>query len=192
MRTPAIAALATFALLAGCGQADETPPTAAAPEAPPVETERTVLDAARENPEFSTWAALASEAGLAERLEDAGPVTLFIPTNAAFEKLPAAQRRALHEMPARPALVRLLSRHVVPGRLTQQDIAERAQAEGGAASLATLGGGALILRERDGRWTVRHGDAVSVIAMPDVIAADGVIHAVDTVLTENQIRPAAL
>lgn len=188
MRTLMIAGAAgVLILLSSCEQSEapEAAPAPAEQPAPPA-GEATVLDMARSNPEFTTLARLLNETGLGETLDGPEPYTLFAPTNTAFDKLSDAERGALSRPESRAALRTRLALHIVPGRLTLADIAGRAETEGGPITLTTLEGGPLSLREEDGQWRVTDArGGVSTIAMPDVTAANGVIHAVDTVMWPN-------
>lgn len=143
----------------------------------------TVLQAAQANPEFSILVEAIVAADLAATLNGAGPFTIFAPTNTAFEKIPAARREALMRPEGRQQLQSILTRHVVPGRLPAADIAAQAEAGGGALRLTTVEGAVLSLAENDGQWVITdEAGNTSIIAMPDVAASNGVIHAVDTVL----------
>lgn len=143
----------------------------------------TVLQAAQANPEFSILVEAIVAADLAATLNGAGPFTIFAPTNTAFEKIPAARREALMRPEGRQQLQSILTRHVVPGRLPAADIAAQAEAGGGALRLTSVEGAVLSLAENDGQWIITdEAGNTSVIAMPDVAASNGVIHAVDTVL----------
>src|SRR5690606_20730133 len=122
-------------------------------------------------------------AGMAEMLGGDGPFTVFAPTNAAFEKVPAARRDFLTTPEGLPELRRLLSYHVVPGRLDASSLVQRIEAGGGSLALTTVNGGVLTARVgADG--TVMLTDAAggtSRVVEADIIAANGAVHAVDTV-----------
>ncbi|GAD58247.1 secreted and surface protein containing fasciclin-like repeats [Brevundimonas abyssalis TAR-001] len=80
----------------------------------------------------------------------------------------------------------VLTYHVVPGRLTAADIASRAEANNGSVELETVEGGTLTLRESNGQWVITdENGGTSTIAMADVAASNGVIHAIDTVVMPN-------
>lgn len=190
MRSLMIAGVAGLLLMTACSQGDEVVDSAApqtGPSAP--QDDSSLLNTVGANPEFSTLARLMSEAGLSETLAGDGDFTLFAPTNTAFEKLAPSGAQALSRPESREGLRILLSRHIVAEPLTLADIEERAGAAGGAAVLTNLLGEPLTLRADGGQWRLSDaGGGVSIIAMPDVIASNGVIHAVDTVLGANQIR----
>ncbi|MFN4297515.1 MAG: fasciclin domain-containing protein [Brevundimonas sp.] len=193
MRTFMIAGVSAAALLAlsACNSGEDATETAmtegAVAEQPATPAAGgTVVEVAQGNPEFSTLVEAVTAADLAGTLNGAGPFTVFAPTNAAFEKIPAADRQALMQPDQREALQGILTYHVVPGRLTAADIASQAQANNGAAELTTVQGGTLTLRESNGQWVITDENGnTSTIAMADVAASNGVIHAIDTVVMPN-------
>ena len=130
-----------------------------------------------------TDVAAVKAAGLVDTLASPGPFTVFAPTNAAFEKLPAGTVDSLLKPENKAALTDVLTYHVVPGRLTAADLAARAQANGGKAVLTTVQGGKLTIWQQDGAWYV--GDAKggkAKIGPADVLQSNGVIHVIDGVL----------
>lgn len=142
-----------------------------------------MLDAVNENPEFTTFARLLSAADMADAIEARGPLTLFVPTDAAFDKLPPEERRALSQPANRDRLRALLAGHMVADRVV---VAELDGVEDEAVSLTTLAGNRLTVRQDDGLWRITdEAGGSAAVAMPDVIAGNGVIHAVDTVLNAN-------
>ena len=146
----------------------------------------TVVEVAQGNPEFSTLVEAVTAADLAGTLNGAGPFTVFAPTNAAFDKIPEADLQALLQPEQREALQGVLTYHVVPGRLMAADIASRAEANDGSVELETVEGGTLTLSESNGQWVITdENGATSTIAMADVAASNGVIHAIDTVVMPN-------
>lgn len=193
MRTFMIAGAATAALLAlAACNSEEPAETAAMTADPAMEQEAapaadgTVVEVAQGNPEFSTLVEAVTAADLAGTLNGAGPFTVFAPTNAAFDKIPEADLQALLQPEQREALQGVLTYHVVPGRLMAADIASRAEANNGSVELETVEGGTLTLRESNGQWVITdENGATSTIAMADVAASNGVIHAIDTVVMPN-------
>jgi uncharacterized surface protein with fasciclin (FAS1) repeats len=122
---------------------------------------------------------------VADTLDGAGPFTVFAPTNAAFEKVPAERRDALTKPEGQADLRRLLTYHVVPGDLNAAALMQRIQAGGGSLALTTLQGGVLTARTNpDGSISLTDAaGGVSRVAEADMAAANGVIHGVDTVLS---------
>jgi uncharacterized surface protein with fasciclin (FAS1) repeats len=131
-----------------------------------------IVDIAAQNEQtFGTLVAAVQAAGLAETLKGDGPFTLFAPTNDAFAALPAGTVDSLLQPENRDALVEVLTYHVVPGAITSDQLA------GQRVDVETVQGGTVHV---DGRTGVRVNGARVVSA--DVIASNGVIHAIDRVL----------
>jgi uncharacterized surface protein with fasciclin (FAS1) repeats len=120
---------------------------------------------------FETLVAAVKAAGLVETLQGKGPFTVFAPTDEAFAKLPAGTVEKLLADPA--ALRQVLTYHVVPGRVMAGDVVKA-----GSASPATVQGQSLNVRVVDGKVLV---DGATVVAA-DVLATNGVIHVIDTVV----------
>ncbi len=138
---------------------------------------RTVAEIAAANPDFSVFVNATREAGLSGVLESAGPLTAFIPTDAAFDALPPGALEAL--LANRTALGALLRYHLAPGTLTVADVTER-------ASVPTLLGVPL-------RVAVRKGGAVGIdganLTLLDIPAENGMVHIVDGVLVPPDLTP---
>ena len=143
----------------------------------------TVLTLAQRDPDLTTLVSAVQTAGMEGTLNGAGPFTVFAPNNAAFEKVPAARRDALTAPEGRADLRRLLTYHVVPARLDAAALIQRIQAGGGSMVLTTLQGGTLTARtDADGSITLTDATGeVSRVVEADMVASNGVIHAVDTV-----------
>ncbi len=143
----------------------------------------TVVDVAAANAAFSSLATALKAANLTGPLAGTGPFTVFAPTNDAFAKLPPGTLDALVKAEGRTVLARLLSYHVVAGRVSAADLVEQIRAGSGTASLTTLAGPALTAT-LDGDTVVltdAKGGKARVI-VTDVDASNGVIHALDTVV----------
>ena len=127
-----------------------------------------IVETAREAGTFETLLTAVDAAGLGETLADGGPFTVFAPTDAAFATLPQGAVEGLLADPS--ALARVLTYHVVPGRITSAQItndSEQKTVEGGVLTIAVNGG-------------VTVNDATVIQA--DVEAENGVIHVIDRVL----------
>jgi uncharacterized surface protein with fasciclin (FAS1) repeats len=203
-RTASIATVSAAALLAlaACGNNEtkvEKAPTDATPAESaamaPVTTEPMVggvamnpadniVANASKAPNLTTLVAAVQAAGLATTLQGAGPFTVFAPDNAAFEKIPAATREGWMQPAQKAALTKVLTYHVVPGRLTAADIAAEAQKGSGTATLTTVQGEKLTIRDAGGgKWTITDAKGgTSTITQADVGQSNGVVHVVDTVL----------
>lgn len=128
-----------------------------------------IVQVATEAGTFRTLLAAAQAAGLVETLKGDGPLTVFAPTDAAFAKLPAGTVEGLLADPAK--LRAILAYHVVPGRVTAADVVKLTEAK-------TVNGASVRVTTPDGR--VKINDATVVTA--DVMARNGVVHVIDTVL----------
>ena len=174
--------------LAACGEtatetADTTVVTDEAVPADPAMATDTIVGVAQGNPEFSTLVGAVTSAGLVETLNGAGPFTVFAPTNAAFEKIPAATRDTLMAPAAKEQFAGILTYHVVPGRMTAADLTKAIADNGGTATLTTVNGGTLTARVVGGNVVLTDGKGgTSTVSATDVEASNGVIHVIDTVL----------
>lgn len=193
-RTAAFAGVSIAALLAlsACNNAEEAAPadaaaTDASAMAPAPTASGTIVAVAQGNPDFTTLVSAVTSADLAGTLGGAGPFTVFAPTNAAFEKVPAATRESLMAPAGKADLTRILTYHVVPGRVDAATLTQQIQAGGGSAALTTVEGGVLTARVgADGSVTLTdENGGVSRVVQADVPASNGVIHAIDTVVMPN-------
>ena len=144
---------------------------------------RTIVQNAVNSPIHTTLVAAVKQAGLVDTLNSAGPFTVFAPTDAAFAKVPMATRESLM-MPANKAeLTKVLTYHVVPGRITAADLMARIKAGGGSAMLATVQGEKLTFMMHDGGIMVKGmAGSGAMVTQGDVMQSNGVIHVVDGVL----------
>ena len=126
-----------------------------------------IVDTAVAAGSFKTLATALQAAGLVDTLKGPGPFTVFAPTDAAFAKIPKADLDALLKDKAR--LTAVLTYHVVPGRVMAKDVK--------AGSVKTVQGGMLSLGTTGG-VTVNNAKVVQA----DVVASNGVIHVIDTVV----------
>jgi uncharacterized surface protein with fasciclin (FAS1) repeats len=179
-------AVASLALV-GCSSGDstaETTPSAAATsaEASPMATASadTIVDVAAGNPDFSTLVAAVEAADLAETLSAEGPYTVFAPTDAAFEALPAGVLDALLLPENKELLTEILTYHVVAGEVMSTDIEP--------GEVPTVEGQDLTIEVTDGTVTVNG----ATVEAADVEASNGVIHVIDEVLVPPNVDVAAL
>ena len=143
---------------------------------------RNIVENAVNSRDHTTLVAAVQAAGLVETLSGPGPFTVFAPTNAAFDRLPAGTVETL-VMPAnRATLTRILTYHVVAGRLSAADLLQRIQAGGGTARLTTVQGGVLTASSMGGRIMLTDAaGGVSHVTIGDVDQSKGVIHVTDAV-----------
>ncbi|MEP6768999.1 MAG: fasciclin domain-containing protein [Acidobacteriota bacterium] len=129
-----------------------------------------IVETAIEAGSFQTLVAAVIAAGLADTLKGKGPFTVFAPTDAAFAKLPAGTIQGL--LADKAKLTSLLTYHVVPGRVMAAEVVK-------VRSAKSVQGGNLKVSAENGTVTI---DAAKVI-QADVLASNGVIHAIDAVLS---------
>ena len=131
--------------------------------------EKDIVTVAVEAGSFKTLAAALEAAGLVSTLQGAGPFTVFAPTDEAFAKLPAGTVDAL--LKDKEALTKILTYHVVAGKVTSDQVVTLSEAE-------TVAGIKAKIEVRDGNVYV----AGSKVTTVDVMASNGVIHVIDTVM----------
>jgi uncharacterized surface protein with fasciclin (FAS1) repeats len=145
---------------------------------------KNIIQNAVNSKDHTTLVAAVKAAGLVDTLQSAGPFTVFAPTDEAFGKLPAGTVDSLVKPENKATLTKILTYHVVPGRLTAASLMKSVKAGGGMAHLTTVEGEALMVKQAGpGKLSVTDakGD-VSWITIADVLQSNGVIHVVDTVL----------
>jgi uncharacterized surface protein with fasciclin (FAS1) repeats len=149
----------------------------------PMYPTKDIIDNAVNSKDHTTLVAAVKAAGLVETLKGAGPFTVFAPTNAAFEKLPAGTVETLLKPENKGTLTTILTYHVVPGKMSSKDIAKAIKKGGGKTAFTTVSGGKL--------WAWMEGDKLalkdekgntSTVTIADVFQKNGVIHVIDTVL----------
>lgn len=143
----------------------------------------TIVGVASGNPDFSTLVAAVKAAGLVETLSSEGPFTVFAPTNAAFEKLPAGTVETLLKPESLDKLKGLLTYHVVAGKFDAAAVTDAITKAKGKFTVKTVQGQSLFLSLKDGKVIVtdeKGGNSTVVIA--DVAASNGIIHAIDSVV----------
>ena len=149
----------------------------------PMEPTKTIVENASASNEHTTLVAAVKAAGLVETLKGSGPFTVFAPTNAAFEKLPAGTVDTLLQPENKSKLSSVLTYHVVSGRHDAAALMAMARKGNGKAELKTVSGAPLwIVWQNDKLW-LRDGKGMNAgITTPDVYQANGVSHVIDTVV----------
>jgi uncharacterized surface protein with fasciclin (FAS1) repeats len=144
---------------------------------------KTIVENAVNSKDHTTLVAAVKAAGLVDTLSGPGPFTVFAPTNDAFAKLPAGTVDTLLKPENKPALTKVLTYHVVPGRLSGAELMGKVKAGGGKASLTTVEGEALTVATKDGAlWVWDAKGSAARVSIADVGQSNGVIHVIDTVL----------
>lgn len=146
-----------------------------------------IIDNAVNSADHTTLVAAVKAAGLVETLKGKGPFTVFAPTNAAFAGLPAGTVDTLLKPENKPALTKVLTYHVVPGKLTYIDLKKQVDQGKGMATLKTASGGTLTAMANGPSNIAIKDDkgGTANISVYDVIQSNGVIHSIDKVLLPN-------
>lgn len=144
---------------------------------------KTIVENASAAANLTTLVAAVKAAGLVETLSSPGPFTVFAPTNDAFAKLPAGTVDELVKPENKETLTKILTYHVVAGKLTAADVLAAIKAGDGKATLTTVAGEALTA-ELDGDKVVLTDakGGKSTVTQVDVDQSNGVVHVIDTVL----------
>ena len=153
----------------------------------PMYPSKNIIQNAVNSKDHTTLVAAVKAAGLVDTLQGAGPFTVFAPTNDAFTKLPAGTVDTLLKPENKPTLTKVLTYHVVPGRLTATNLMKAVKDGGGTAKLTTVAGGEIVVKDAGpGKLSVTDskGD-VATVTIGDVLQSNGVIHVIDTVLLPN-------
>ncbi|WP_226915824.1 fasciclin domain-containing protein [Hymenobacter siberiensis] len=138
--------------------------------------DKDIVDNAAGSADHTTLVAAVKAAGLVETLKSAGPFTVFAPTNAAFDKLPAGTVNSLLTPEMKPTLTKILTYHVVPGRLTAADLknGQVLTTVEGEQLTVMISGSSVMLKDAKG--------GMATVTIPNVMSSNGVTHVIDTVL----------
>lgn len=143
---------------------------------------RNIVENAVNSRDHTTLVAAVQAAGLAETLAGPGPFTVFAPTNAAFEALPAGTVQTLLQPANRDQLRAVLTYHVVPGRMTAADLMQAIRAGNGSARLTTVQGGILTARMQGNSVVLTDArGGTATVTQADVMQSNGVIHVTNAV-----------
>ena len=138
--------------------------------------DKDIVDNAVGSSEHTTLVAAVKAAGLVETLKSAGPFTVFAPTNAAFDKLPAGTVNSLVTPEMKPTLTKILTYHVVPGRLMAADLKD-------GQVLTTVQGETLTVMKKGNSVMLKDAKGgMSTVTIANVVSSNGITHVVDTVL----------
>jgi uncharacterized surface protein with fasciclin (FAS1) repeats len=144
---------------------------------------KNIIENAVNSKDHTTLVAAVKAAGLVETLSSAGPFTVFAPTNEAFNKLPAGTVDNLVKPANKATLTKILTYHVVAGKLSAADLVAKIKAGHGKAKLSTVSGGTLTVMAKGKKlYLVDEKGGKSWITIADVNQSNGVIHVVNTVL----------
>lgn len=133
--------------------------------------EKDIVDTASSAGSFNTLVVAIQKAGLVDTLKGSGPFTVFAPTDAAFAKIPPAQLEAI--LADKAMLTKILTYHVVAGKVMAADVkaGPAKSVEGDNITITTANGGVMV-------------DKANVIKT-DILASNGVIHVIDSVMVPN-------
>ena len=142
-----------------------------------------IVDNAVNSKDHTTLVAAVKAAGLVETLKSPGPFTVFAPTNASFAALPAGTVDTLLKPENKSTLTKVLTYHVVAGKMDAAALSKAIAAGGGKATLKTVSGGTLIVMSSGGKVKVMdESGGTATVTIADVNQSNGVIHVVDKVL----------
>ena len=176
----ALAIAASTAPLAAETMSEKTVNVGGAPMYP----SKNIIQNAVNSKDHTTLVAAVKAAGLVDTLSGPGPFTVFAPTNDAFAKLPAGTVDTLLKPENKATLTKVLTYHVVPGRMNAASLMKAVKDGEGQAKLKTVSGDWLIVKQAGpGKLSVTDakGD-VAMVTIGDVNQSNGVIHVIDTVL----------
>ncbi|AYB32566.1 fasciclin domain-containing protein [Chryseolinea soli] len=144
---------------------------------------KNIIENAMNSKDHTTLVAAVKAAGLVETLQGKGPFTVFAPTNAAFDALPAGTVETLLKPENKAMLSDVLTYHVVAGKVDSRELMKRIKAGNGKAELTTVAGGKL--------WAGMEGNKLKIwdeknnaawVTVKDVYQSNGVIEVIDKVL----------
>lgn len=144
---------------------------------------KTVVGVAIDSKDHTTLVAAVKAAGLVDTLSGAGPFTVFAPTNAAFAALPAGTVDGLLKPESKATLTKILTYHVVAGKLDAAAVVKAINDGHGKAVLKTVSGGTLTasLEGKNVILTDEKGGKATVTAT-DLMGTNGVIHVINAVV----------
>ena len=147
---------------------------------------KNIVENAMNSADHTTLVAAVKAADLVGTLQSPGPFSVFAPVNSAFAKLPAGTVETLLKPENKDTLVKVLTYHVVAGKLSSASLKKQIKMGGGKAMLKTVAGGSLWAM-MDGKNIVLKDEkgGMSKITQADVFQSNGVIHVVDTVVMGN-------
>jgi uncharacterized surface protein with fasciclin (FAS1) repeats len=147
---------------------------------------KNIVENAINSSDHTTLVAAVKAAGLVDTLETPGPFTVFAPTNEAFAKLPTGTVDNLLKPESKEMLTKVLTYHVVAGRLSANDLEKMIKAGHGKAELKTVSGGSLWAMEKGGAIMLQdEKGGTATVTITNVFQSNGVIHVIDSVLLPN-------
>ncbi len=142
-----------------------------------------IIDNAVNSQDHTTLVAAVKAAGLVDTLKGPGPFTVFAPTNEAFAKLPAGTVDTLLKPENKDTLTKILTYHVVAGRLSTNDLRNLIKEGNGKATLKAVSGGTLTVTMSGGKFILTdEKGGTAAITIANVYQSNGVIQVIDSVL----------
>ena len=178
----------TASLLGGCGGTTTTPdlpPSADLSQAPSPDlgiAGKDIVDTAVAAGSFTTLVSAVKAAGLEQTLRGAGPFTVFAPNDSAFQKVPSFLLTELVSAPYKTELALILKYHVLSGAVKAADVLGKTQ------DVASVEGANLHIDGSNNKVVLNNGEATVITA--DVLAQNGVIHVIDSVLLPTLVDTA--
>ena len=144
---------------------------------------KNIVQNAVNSKDHTTLVAAVKAAGLVPTLEGKGPFTVFAPTNEAFDALPKGTVDTLLKPENKGELTKILTYHVVPGRIDSKQLMKDIKKGHGTATLTTVQGEPLTFTSAGGVITITDAKGgTATITTADVYQSNGVIHVIDSVL----------
>ena len=144
---------------------------------------KNIVENAVNSKDHTTLVAAVKAAGLVETLMSAGPFTVFAPTNDAFGMLPAGTVNALVMPENKAKLTKILTYHVVAGKLDADALKAKIKEGKGTAELTTVAGGKLWIMKKGNNLILKdENGGMATITIKDVYQSNGVIHVIDHVV----------
>lgn len=149
----------------------------------PMYNTQDIVDNAVNSKDHTTLVTCVKAAGLVETLKSEGPFTVFAPTNAGFAKLPAGTAETLLKAENKALLTKILTYHVLAGKMGSAEIAKAIKAGKGKAQFTTVSGGKLTATMSGKKIKLSdEKGGVAMVTIADVNQKNGVIHVIDGVV----------
>lgn len=149
----------------------------------PMYPSKNIVENAVNSKDHTTLVAAVKAAGLVETLQGAGPFTVFAPTNDAFNMLPKGTVDNLLKPENKATLTKVLTYHVIAGRLDSKELAEKIKAGNGTAELTTVSGGKLWVMMKGPKIVIKdEKGGMAMVTIKNVYQSNGVIHVIDHVV----------
>lgn len=156
-------------------------------------SDKTVVEIAAGNKDFSTLVAAVKAADLAGTLSGDGPFTVFAPTNAAFAALPAGLVGELVKPENKAVLQKILTYHVVSGKLMASDVVTGIKSNNGMLGATTVEGGKFNVMTEGGKVKIKDAQGkVATVTATDIAGSNGVIHVIDRIILPAGVNPGDL